>query len=109
MSISGSMAAAKDRWRLSFKAETKRLSGLEMIPDDYKIHLFKLYSVKSWSREEPFDRVWEAPLPRLLRDALKIIVGGRLRSKTRLLALEFATSQGDVENLTGLPPGWFAR
>ena len=104
-----SMVAAKERWRVSIKAQIKRLGDLEVIPDDYKTHLYKLYSAKGWSREEPFDRVWEAPPPRLLRDALEIIVDGRVRSKADLLALEFAVSAGDVENLTGLPPGWLAR
>lgn len=104
-----SMVAAKERWRVSIKAQIKRLADLEVIPDDYKTHLYKLYSAKGWSREEPFDRQWEPAPPRVLRDALHMIVDEGVRSKADLLSLEFAVSAGDVENLTALPPGWFAR
>jgi len=103
------MVGAKERWRVSIKAQIRRLADLDIIPDDYAIHLYKLYSAKGWSREEPFDRLWEPASPRLLRDSLQVIVAGGVRSKTDLLALEFAISAGDVENLASLPPGWFAR
>ena len=103
------MVSAKERWRVSIKAQIKRLADLDVIPGDYAVHLYKLYSAKGWSREEPFDRLWEPAAPRLLRDSMQMIVDGGVRSKTDLLALEFAISAGDVENLTALPPAWFAR
>jgi hypothetical protein len=43
------------------------------------------------------------------RDALHLIVDESVRSKSDLLALEFTIPAGDVENLTGLPPGWFTH
>ena len=104
-----SMVGAKERWRVSIKAQVKRLVDLDVIPDDYAIHLYKLYAAKGWAREEPFDRLWEPGTPRLLRDAVQMIVDGGVRSKADLLALEFVISAGDVENLAALPPAWFAR
>ena len=103
------MVGAKERWRVSIKAQIKRLNDLDVIPGDYAVHLYKLYSAKGWSREEPFDRLWEPAAPRLLRDSVQLIVDGGVRSKADLLALEFAVSAGDVENLAALPPAWFAR
>ncbi|MFT4275639.1 MAG: XRE family transcriptional regulator [Rhodopseudomonas sp.] len=104
-----SMVAAKERWRVSIKAQIKRLADLDVVPGDFATHLYKLYSAKGWTKEEPFDRQWIPGEPRLLRDALHLIVDGGVRSKSDLLALEFTVPAGDVENLTGLPPGWFAH
>ena len=94
---------------MSIKAQIKRLADLDVIPDEFSTHLYKLYSAKGWSKEEPFDRQWMPSEPRVLRDALHLIVDEGVRSKSDLLALEFTISAGDVENLVGLPPGWFAH
>lgn len=102
-----SMVAAKERWRVSIKAQIKRLADLDVIPGEFATHLYKLYSAKGWAKEEPFDRLWAPGEPRVLRDALHLIVDKGVRSKSDLLALEFTIPAGDVENLTGLPPGWF--
>jgi Zn-dependent peptidase ImmA (M78 family) len=103
------MVTAKERWRVSIKAQIKRLADLEVIPADFATHLYKLYSAKGWTKEEPFDRQWVPGEPRVLRDALHLIVDEGVRSKSDLLALEFTIPAGDVENLTGLPPGWFTH
>ncbi|HYD19542.1 MAG TPA: XRE family transcriptional regulator [Patescibacteria group bacterium] len=97
----------KQRWHVSVKAQIRRLSDLKIISDDYATHLYKLYSAKGWSREEPLDRQSSPVEPRLLRDAMNLIVEEGVRSKSDLLGLEFTISAGDVENLTGLPNGWF--
>jgi Zn-dependent peptidase ImmA (M78 family) len=103
------MVTAKERWRVSIKAQIKRLADLDVIPVEFATHLYKLYSAKGWTKEEPFDRQWAPGEPRVLRDALNLIVEEGVRSKSDLLALEFTVPAGDVENLTGLPPGWFAH
>jgi hypothetical protein len=46
----------KERWRVSTKAQIKRLATLEIIPPERATDLYKLYSAKGWNREEPFDR-----------------------------------------------------
>lgn len=101
--------ALKERWRVSIKAQIKRLSDLEMIDDDHKTDLYKLYSSKGWSREEPLDRRWQVPEPRMLRDSLDMIVTSHVRTREDLVTVEFTMSPGDVENLAGLPPGWFTN
>jgi Zn-dependent peptidase ImmA (M78 family)/transcriptional regulator with XRE-family HTH domain len=103
------MVLAKERWRVSIKAQIRRLVQLRCIPDDMAIHFYKLYSAKGWTREEPFDLVWKPSSPRVLSDAIHLVVDGGVRTKADLLALEFAISAGDVENLIGLENGWFAR
>ena len=103
------LVRAKERWRVSVKAQIRRLADMEFISKDFATHLYKLHSAKGWSKGEPFDDQWVVSEPRLLKDALHLIVEERVRSKSDLLALEFATSSGDIENLCGLPPGWFSR
>jgi hypothetical protein len=103
------MLSLKDRWRVSIKAQIRRLADLDLIPDNHVTELYKLYSAKGWNREEPLDHAWEVPEPRNLHDALNVIVDSGLRTKADLLAVEFTMSAGDVENLTSLPPGWFSE
>lgn len=103
------LVSLKERWRVSVKAQIKRLSDLDVIPPDFATHLYKLHSAKGWSREEPFDRQWVPVEPRLLSDALHLITEEGGRTKADLLALEFAIPAGDVENLASLPHGWFSR
>ena len=102
------LLALKERWRVSIKAQIRRLSDLKMIAPDYAVDLYKLYSAKGWNREEPFDREWKISEPKNLADALNAVIDSGLRTKSDLLAVEFVISAGDVENLTNLPAGWFA-
>ena len=104
-----SLASLKERWRVSIKAQIKRLSDLEIIDQYVSTHLYKLYSAKGWSREEPLDRHWNLQEPKLLANSLQLIVDSDVRSKSDLLALEFVIPAGDVENLCNLPAGWFSR
>lgn len=104
-----SLRALKERWRVSIKAQIWRLSQLGLIPDDYKIMLYKLYSAKGWNSGEPLDDNWPILEPRLLFDALNLIVTGNRRSKADLLSLEFTMQASDIENIASLPPGWFSK
>jgi Zn-dependent peptidase ImmA (M78 family)/DNA-binding transcriptional regulator YdaS (Cro superfamily) len=102
-----SFMTLKARWRVSIKAQIKRLTDLEIIPEGYDTDLYKLYSAKGWNKEEPLDREWPITEPHVLRDALDVIVSAGVRTKSDLLAVEFTMSPQDIENLTGLRPGWF--
>lgn len=99
----------KERWRVSIKAQIKRLSDLEIIPDDFALQLYKLYSAKGWSKGEPLDQHWSMTAPKALRDSLNLIVDNGVRSKEDLLATEFTISSSDIESLCNLPRGWFDR
>lgn len=103
------LANLKERWRVSIKAQIKRLSDLDIIPEDLSRQLYKLYSAKGWSKGEPLDQHWPLQQPRALRDSLNLIVDNGVRSKADLLATEFTISAPDVELLCGLPSGWFER
>ncbi|WP_246677291.1 MULTISPECIES: ImmA/IrrE family metallo-endopeptidase [unclassified Mesorhizobium] len=99
----------KERWRVSIKAQIKRLSDLDIIPEDFARQLYKLYSAKGWSKGEPLDQHWPVTAPKALRDSLMLIVDNEVRTKEDLLATEFTISAADLENLCNLPHGWFDR
>ena len=103
------LASLKERWRVSIKGQIKRLTDLEIIDAEYATHLYKLYSAKGWSKGEPLDQHWPLQEPRLLRDSLRLIDEAGVRSKSDLLATEFTMAAADIENLCGLPFGWFSR
>lgn len=103
------LASLKERWRVSIKAQLKRLSDLDIIPEELSRQLYKLYSAKGWSKGEPLDQHWPIQQPRALCDSLNLIVDNGVRSKADLLATEFTISATDVELLCGLPSGWFDR
>ncbi len=101
------LTSLKERWRVSIKAQIKRLSDLSVIPQEFSVQLYKLYSAKGWSKGEPLDQHWPVNPPRALRDSLTLIVENGVRSKMDLLSTEFTISSSDVEQLCGLPSGWF--
>jgi Zn-dependent peptidase ImmA (M78 family) len=101
------LLSLKERWRVSIKAQIKRLLDLDIIPADHATDLYKLYSAKGWTREEPLDREWKLSEARTMADAMNLIVDSGVRTKADLLAVELTMSPGDVENLANLPPGWF--
>lgn len=101
------LLSVKERWRVSVKAQIKRLLDLEVIPPEHGTQLYKLYSAKGWNRQEPMDREWAISKPQVLRDALRLIVDSGVRTKEDLLAVEFTMHSGDVENIANLPSGWF--
>ncbi|MFT8506828.1 helix-turn-helix domain-containing protein [Acetobacter sp.] len=103
------LTSLKERWRVSIKAQIKRLSDLDIIPDEYARQLYKLYSAKGWSKGEPLDQHWPVNAPKALRDSLNLIVDNGVRSKEDLLATEFTISAADLETLCNLPHGWFER
>ncbi len=103
------LQALKERWRVSIKAQIKRLADLDMVPEHHVTQMYKLYSAKGWTKAEPLDREWVVSEPRLLRDSLGMIVSSCVRTKADLLAVEFTMRPGDVENLSSLPPGWFSE
>jgi Zn-dependent peptidase ImmA (M78 family) len=98
----------KEKWRVSIKAQIKRLGDLQLIPEGHSTDLYKLYSAKGWNREEPLDHLWAISEPRTLANALNLVANSGVRTKADLLAVEFTMAAGDVENLASLPPGWFA-
>ena len=43
------LLSLKEKWRVSIKAQIKRLADLDLIPEAHAIDLYKLYSAKGWN------------------------------------------------------------
>lgn len=97
----------KDTWRVSIKAMIRRCQDLEILDRGDATQFYKYYSARGWSKGEPGDDTVVAAKPRLLAQALGMIVDQRLRSKEDLLTSDFTLAAGDIEDLCGLVPGWF--
>lgn len=103
------LLALKDKMRVSVKAMIRRCRDLKLLSPDDERQLYKYYSGKGWTREEPLDRAVPVAKPRLLANALGMIVDAGLRNKEDLLANEFIVPARDVETLLGLDVGWFSQ
>jgi hypothetical protein len=103
------LLSLKDRWHVSVKAMIRRCKDLQLISPSDEVQLYKYYSAKGWSREEPLDRSVPAAPPRMLAQALGVIVGQGGRSKEDLLANEFTIPARDIEDLVCLEEGWFQK
>jgi Zn-dependent peptidase ImmA (M78 family)/transcriptional regulator with XRE-family HTH domain len=99
--------ALKERWRVSAKAMIKRCSDLDILDAEAATQLYKYYSARGWNKGEPLDDLFAADNPRLLSKAIRTLVEQNTRSKADLLASEFTLPASDIEQLTGLPEGWF--
>lgn len=69
--------------------------------------LYKYYSARGWTREEPLDRTTPVARPQYLGRALQMIVDGKVRSKAELVSQDFVFPGDDVAALVGLPRDWF--
>lgn len=103
------LLSQKDRLKVSVKAMIHRCRDLHLVSGDDERQLYKYYSAKGWSREEPLDRSVPIASPRLLKQALGMIVDSGSRSKSDLLENEFTIPARDIEELLGLDEGWFGR
>ena len=97
----------KERWRVSIKAQIMRLKSLDIIDQDYYVHMNKIYSSRRWAGVEPFDKLWPLEKPKLLKQAFFAITDASIKTRQQLLNEDFSLSSNDIESLAGLPSGWF--
>jgi len=99
----------KDKWRVSIKAMIHRCRALSLIDAADAVQLYKYYSAKGWSREEPLDRSEPVAKPQYLAAALRMIVSSGTRTKDDLLTNEFTLPARDIEALLAIDEGWFSQ
>lgn len=100
------MQNAKPRWVVSIGAMIHRLADLEAIPADEQKRLWLARVRRGWYREEPLDDTIPVEQPRALSNALSLVVDQGVKSKEEVLH-ELARRSDDIENLAGLPAGYF--
>jgi Zn-dependent peptidase ImmA (M78 family) len=96
----------KDRWLVSIGAMIKRCQELEIINDDQYQRMWINYTRRGWRGIEPLDESLQMERARLLRRSFEMLVNERMRSKAQIL-LDLPYSSTDLEEIAGLPRGYF--
>jgi len=100
-----SLTAAKKRWNFSIKAQIQRAVQLDLIDNERATRLWKYYSQRKLSREEPFDRETPLEQPRLLQQAFEMMVAEGLSATQIMEDLPFGARE--IEELASLKEGFF--
>ncbi|SCZ64850.1 helix-turn-helix domain-containing protein [Thiohalomonas denitrificans] len=100
------LLALKPRWKVSVAAMQMRLGALKLIDEREQLNLWKRKSARFGGKSEPLDDQLVPEQPRLLRRAIGLIIESGIVPRESLPE-RFGLSAGDVENLAGLPEGYF--
>ncbi len=68
------LKSLKGIWRVSIAAMIMRLQGLGILDQDETRRMWANYNRRGWKTEEPFDREWAPEEPRLIKDAIELLV-----------------------------------
>lgn len=99
--------ALKPRWKVSAAAMMKRASTLGLLDERDELNLWKRRSSRFGGKAEPLDADLPPEQPRLLRRAVGMIVEEGIMPR-EAIPDRIGLSAGDIENLVGLPEGYFA-
>lgn len=101
------MKAIKKRWRVSIAMMVMRARQLEFIDDVTETRLQKQITIKGWRTGEPFDDELPPEEPRLVREAIRMLVeqGGIARET---IPNEVPLALSDLEDLSGIPAQFFS-
>lgn len=84
----------KSRWRMSVKMMIHRVSDLDLAPEESVGVLYRRYSWRKWTAQEPLDDLLEPELPRLLGKAIDLslsrITAGDLEAQVGLYGAEIS-------------------
>lgn len=96
----------KERWGCSIAAMVKRCEHLGMLEGEEARRVWMNYTRRGWRSGEPLDDRVPQERPALLRKSFEMLVseGGQPR---RQLLLQLHLDADDVEELAGLPRGFF--
>ena len=99
---------AKPRWKASIKMLIHRTRELGFIDTDEASRFYANYNRRGWQHQEPYDEDWPVERPIMLRRAFEALDKRSLIERSQVpAALPF--NQADIEQLTGLPDGYFDK
>ena len=100
-----SFRTLKARWRVSIKMMIHRARELNIINQKEARRYYINYNRRGWNRQEPLDSDTEVETPRLVRQAVEVIVEHSLLEPSQIeSALPF--NRVDIEQLASLPIGY---
>ncbi|MCX7424147.1 MAG: XRE family transcriptional regulator [Planctomycetia bacterium] len=97
--------ALKEKWHVSIAAMIKRAVQLDLISEGQERRLWINLGRRKWRTKEPLDNVLEPEQPRFLRRAMELLITKGIVAPNEL-PLRLALATHDIEELTGLDPGY---
>lgn len=98
----------KSKWKVSIGAMVKRCQELGIIDEDHATRLWINYNRRGWKKKEPLDDTLPVEEPVFIRRCIELIVREKVQSREDILT-GLSLTDSDVEDLTGLPRGYFRR
>jgi len=101
-----SLRSIKAKWRVSVGAMIKRAAHLGFISEAEERRLWINYGRRGWRKHEPMDDQLENEKPRYVRRCIELLVEKEIVAR-EVFPTQIALPALDVEQLTGLPEGFF--
>ena len=96
----------KPRWKASVKMLIHRTHDLGLIDEDYARRLYINYNRRGWNLSEPYDEDLAVESPGMVRHAFQALVDREIVVRAQVPA-DLPFNQDELEQLAGLPPGYF--
>jgi Zn-dependent peptidase ImmA (M78 family) len=95
----------KQKWRVPIGVMISRLADIGMVTSEQAQRLWMTRSKRGWRSSEPLDEEIKSERPRLLAEAINLIVEEHIETKQDILS-NLLFSDRDVEVLAALPTGY---
>ena len=100
-------SSMKKYWKASIGTMISRCEQLEILSEDQARRCWIGMGRKGWRTQEPFDNLLIPEQPRLLKRSIHLLVDEGIKSREQIVA-ELRLPAAEIEDLTGLPRGYFS-
>ena len=97
----------KKRWKLSIGMMIKRSEHLNLITAEDAQLFWRNYARRGWRKSEPFDDVIELEIPKLIHEAIQIVIKEGILSPSDIY-YELGLYFSDIEDSAGLPQNFLS-
>ncbi|MGP4061467.1 helix-turn-helix domain-containing protein [Halobacillus sp. H74] len=100
-----SLINLKKRWKVSIQAIAYRARELDLITPHQFVNVRRRLAKKDWLQKEPLDDALKVEEPRILKEAITMIIDHHVISREELIAT-IGLSTSDIEVLANIPSGY---
>lgn len=98
----------KEKWKISIQAIIRKCLDLCLISEDKYIYFQKRLSYMGWRKKEPLDDVLTIEQPRILKDAIELLIEHNKVTKQQMVD-EIVLNKDDIIELCNLPHDFFVE
>lgn len=102
------LSQLKPKWNVAISMMLKRAEDLNFISSEQARFLWMNMSRRGWKTKEPFDDKIEVEQPKLLRNAIELLVSEGVQTREDIL-LQIPLAPHDIESITSLAPGYLTQ